>query len=329
MVKSGSLRILSWFVLLQLLVVIVALSIDLTPTLVMALESTLSLQVQWWLQKAEDLPHVLPRVEEAKPQVFTPDNEETKSEGNHPSIGSVKVEFSANAQSAKPQTECQNTSSNWPVYLQAMYNVLVTLFTMCLFGVGVLQYCVYKKQAVYMRAGLRIGDRSARAAQAAAAAATKSADTVEQALKLTQRARLSVGGWRFLERPSSPEVERFDQITYNLICGGPTSATLIGEYTLIRFIEPFQIRSDYREHLEESKLQVTVIPGGAYGILTHALSVEDLGAVDNGEIPLYAFAYVKYRDVFGDEHETASLQKYDVGLKVFIGVADPNYTFAT
>ena len=319
---------------LKLLAVVVALLIDLIPVLAMVPEGDLSLQMQWRPQKAEDLPHVLPRVEEPQPQVFTPHNEKAESKGNEPPVAPVKVESLANTQNAKSQACNQKSDTSWPVFLQAMYDILVTLFTMCLFGVGVLQYRVYKAQALYMREGLRINEESAKAArqaadaaQQAANAATKGAEVAETALKLIEGADVVVGGWNWTNPTYPPE-----PIKFTLVNHGRTAARLVGYYTYqIVNKAPAVIPADNWGRLMRN-LKGVAIPAQQG---THTISFTEEGdkidpqqwkRIQNGDFIVCAFAYVVYEDVFGDQYELGDFVQY-MGPTGFVRQAAPAFTF--
>jgi hypothetical protein len=175
-------------------VVVVALSISLTPTLALAPQGDPS-GVEWHLQKTDKLPYPIPRIEEAKPQVFKPQSEETKPEENDPPVGLVKAEPPAGTQDSKPQAKDQNPNADKPIDYQWWFNFLLVLFNAGLVTIGALQYRVYKKQAYYMEVGLEITRDSADAAQQAAAAAKEAADAATRSVNFAvqmERPRIQV-----------------------------------------------------------------------------------------------------------------------------------------
>lgn len=173
------------------------------------------------------------------------------------------------------------------------------------------------KQIRVAALGVKVSRRAAKASEISAAAALKSADVAERALKLTERAYLTIGNWQW----SRPEVAHPGSISCFLVNSGRTHAEVFGSY-IERLIDkrPSAIPSDYRQRL--IKRQGLTIAAQE----THQVHVDRNDPIipprweqiRGAVIQLYVFTHVEYDDVFGERYEVGCLVRYDPEARQFL-----------
>jgi hypothetical protein len=175
----------------------------------------------------------------------------------------------------------------------------------------------------------------------AADAAKESADTARESWELGNRAHLTFERWKFeIPMPYSKDHPP-TRIVYRLRNVGYTPATLISSYSEYS-LEGVTVASDYRERALMDVLNFAVLSQRAEPMAIQRISVQEAQRMfvgvpnrENRRVTeykkdkLYVFVYVKYEDVFGEEHETASLLGYNLEVRRFEVIPAPDYNYAT
>lgn len=276
------------------------------------------------LSFAEESPNPSPSPrEESQPEQKPSQDEKQKTAANDSPtqqsstfINQTKTPNTAQIEPNPGSDPSQSTSDRRIVWL-----------TVALVFVGIAQVVVYVMQARYMRDGLEIAGQSAKAAQDSADAATKSAGIAEAALKLTERAYITVRDWQW----SSPEAAHPGTISCFLVNNGRTPAQRIS-YFVHRIVDgkPANIPSDYRRHLMTGGQDMTIPAQDRHQIFVDRndpLLPHYWGLVKTGATPLYAFTHIEYDDVFGERYEVGSLATYDYRVQQFRVHENPGYNY--
>jgi len=175
-------------------------------------------------------------------------------------------------------------------------NFIVTIFTGCLVGVGIAQVAVYKKQAKYMRRGLRLSGQAAKAA--------------EQSLKLLQRPWIKIDLITFYPSTSAHKLH------YAIFNVGHTPAAIKRMEIFSIDISP-KIPNYPIEELPTGEIPTTILVlpqqpiSHAYNC--PAINNESFEALYGGSTKLFIRGWVVYDDIFGDRHVTRFCQMWNSG----------------
>jgi hypothetical protein len=181
---------------------------------------------------------------------------------------------------------------------------LLSIFTLALVLVAVLQFCAMRKQAKYMRHALRDGKKAADAAKQSADAATQSVAS----LKVFNRARIRVDNVTFID-VEKHETDTF-RFSHDFANVGPTNGHIFEQLDSIWVYQGDL--PDEPPYTPPVSQNYGVSPQGAIQWKSDPISksTHQIARVLAGETTLYAFGFVRYRDEFGDNHETRYAVRY-------------------
>lgn len=218
---------------------------------------------------------------------------------------------------SKPTEKDRNTGSDKDGDESALkwwnfYNAIaVTLFTLVLAVVAVLQWSSMRQQANYMKDGLEMTKESNVAALKAANAAEESVKHAKETARIDQRAWITIKG-AILQQPL--KVNEAPVIRTVITNSGRTPALEVGVFSGVFLQETGQEISASLNHIERTVSAAAT--DGSRGVVTpnfdfqsirddavpiNAAQIEGIVA---GSITLYIAGFVEYTDVFKEIHRT-------------------------
>src|SRR3989338_155118 len=179
------------------------------------------------------------------------------------------------------------------------FNLWLVIFTGCLVGVGIAQVFVYRRQAKYMRRGLRLTQKAAEAAE-------KSANIADKSLKTLERAQVLVM-FSYQFRPGSPEFSyEVKNIGRTLAKVKQTDFGCAAGPTL----PDYQIKPKPVGDLPTKFIVYPNIPVSLRNRVDIQLPPEKAGRVERGEEIFEVRGFIIYDDIFDVRHVTRFRQIY-------------------
>jgi hypothetical protein len=205
---------------------------------------------------------------------------------------------------------------------------LIVIFTGVLAVVAVLQWAAMLRQSRHMREGLQVNRQSAEASTRSAEAAGRAANVAEEALRKTERAYLRVtrpelvGGF---------EVRQPLKLEFQIENSGRTPARFKRFAYVARVAPQLPREPDYSVGQTINTFE-TLHPGESFGQTLQMQSLADdvLKELATGIKTFWWYGHVQYVDVFGTEHETRFVCKYNVREgRFYAAIAPDSFTRTT
>lgn len=225
--------------------------------------------------------------------------------------------------SSEPGTNGTQASSSYPDNKASDDRIVkftgaLAVLAFLQFAAMILQYCAMRKQADYMKRGLRISISSVRVAKKSADAAKTSAEAAYQSIEMMvnrERARVRVETVPF--DLDSPPVLGVKQVNFKVFSYGQTPAFIHSSGEWVEIDESPEY--DRGDHVFPPIRIPAVFHPSQEGYDTSALLFTSLDEIHvdriyRGKLFIHFQGYIKYRDVFGRDHETRFSYKWVPGL---------------
>ncbi len=177
------------------------------------------------------------------------------------------------------------------------FNLFLVIFTACLVGVGIAQAFIYRKQARYMRHGLKITGQVADAAQ-------RSADIADKSLRLLNRPFVDV----HFELPFQPVPNQELRIRYTIKNSGKTWAFIKNIESQIWHGDNWKDYLGKTFSIPQGILSTEANLGPSQDLMRHvlipAMDPDTIATIKNGYRKFMVHGLVVYDDIFGKRHFT-------------------------